>query len=120
MLVKFAIWFACLDLSFLLESVGGPKQEKAFLSIYLVIIGLFIALLNLVFIFVGDGLGERIGIPLIATVIYGAEIAIILFATWGTTKLFNVDYYVAFQIMTFGKCLCFTNKEVFFTLILKI
>lgn len=120
MLVKFEIWFACFGLSFLIESAGGPKQEKAFLSIYLVVIGLFIALLSLVFIFVEDGLGERIRNLLIVTAVYGAEIAIILIATWGTTKLFNVDYYVAFQIMTFGNCLCFTNEEVFFTLILKI
>lgn len=111
MLKKFALWFICFGLSFLVENIGWAKQGKAFLFIDLGVIGLIVALLSLIFIFVGDGLGERIGIPLIATVIYGAEIAIILFATWGATKLFNVDYYVAFQIMTFGQCLCSSNKK---------
>ena len=38
-------------------------------------------------------------------------IAITLFATWGASKLFNVDFYVAFQIMSFGQCLCPSNKK---------
>jgi len=39
------------------------------------------------------------------------RLAITLFATWGATKLFNVDFYVAYQIMTFGHCLCTSNKK---------
>lgn len=111
MLKKFTLWFIYFGLSFLVESIGWAEQGKAFLFIYLGAIGLIIALLILGYIFTGNGLGERIGIPIIAVVLYGAVIAIILFATWGATKLFNVDYYVAFQIMTFGQCLCFSNGE---------
>lgn len=110
MLKKFALWFIYFGLSFLVESIGWAEQGKAFLFIDLGVLGLLIAFLSLVMIFLGDDLGERIGIPLIATVVYGVKIAIILFATWGATKLFNVDYYVAFQIMTFGQCLCTSNK----------
>ncbi len=111
MLKKFALWFICFGLSFLVESIGWAEQGKAFLFIDLGATGLIIALLILVCLFAGDGLGERIGIPVIAAVVYGAVIAIILFTTWGATKLFNVDYYVAFQIMTFGQCLCSSNKK---------
>lgn len=111
MLKNFALWFICFGLSFLFESFGWAEQGKAFLFINLGAIGLIIALLILVYLFTGDGLGEQIGIPVIAAVIYGAVITVILFATWGATKLFNVDYYVAFQIMTFGQCLCSSKDD---------
>ncbi len=111
MLKNFALWFIYFGLSFLVESFGWAEQGKAFMFIDLGATGLIIALCILVFIFAGDDLGEQIGIPVIAVVIYGVIIAIILFATWGATKLFNVDYYVAFQIMTFGQCLCSSNKK---------
>lgn len=111
MLKKFALWFIYFGLSFLVESIGWAEQGKAFLFINFGVSGLITALLILVCLFAGDGLGERIVIPVIAAVAYGATIAILLFATWGATKLFNVDYYVAFQIMRFGQCLCSSNKK---------
>ncbi len=111
MLKKFALWFICFGLSFLVESIGWAEQGKAFLLIDLGATGVIIALFILICLFAGDSLGERIGFSVLAAVVYGAVIAIILFATWGATKLFNVDYYVAFQIMTFGQCLCFSNKK---------
>ena len=111
MLKKFLMWFIAFGLSFLVESLGWAEQGKAFLFIYFASDVLIIALLILVCLFAGDGLGERIGFPVIVAVVYGAIIAIILFATWGATKLFNVDYYVAFQIMTFGLCLCPKNEK---------
>ncbi len=111
MLKKVALWFIYFGLSFLVESIGLAEQGKAFLFINFGVPGLIIALLILVCPFVGDGLEERIVIPVIAAVTYGAKIAITLFVTWVATKLFNVDYYVAFQIMAFGQCLCSSNKK---------
>ena len=103
---KVALWLGCLGLSFLVESIGWAEQGKAFLFINLVAVSLSIAILTLIQIFEGDGLLERIGVSVKSAVAYGAVITIILFATWGATKLFNVDFYVAFQIMAFGQCLC--------------
>ncbi len=40
------------------------------------------------------------------------SLAIILFATWGATKLFGIDFFVAYQIMTFGQCLCTDSKKI--------
>lgn len=109
MLKKFALWFIYFGLSFLVEIIGWAEQGKAFLFISFGVP--IIALLILVCLFVGDGLEERIVILVIAAVAYGAKIAITLFVTWVATKLFNVDYYVAFQIMAFGQCLCSSNKK---------
>ncbi len=111
MLRKFALWFICFGLSFLAESLGLAKQGKAFLVIYLGVAGLIIALWILICLSAGDDLGEWIGFTVIAAIVYGIVIAISLFATWGATKLFSVDYYVAFQIMTFGQCLCSSNRK---------
>ena len=106
MLKKFALWFICFGLSFLVESWGWAEQGKAFIYIDLGAVGLILAVVILICLFAGDGAVERLGIPLVVTICYVAIVAVILFATWGATKLFNVDYYVAYQIMTFGQCLC--------------
>ena len=111
MLKKFALWFICFGLSFLVESIGWTEQGKAFLFIDLGANGLIIAFLIIACLFAFDSFGERIGLSVIAAVLCGVEIVVILFATWVATKLFNVDYYVAFQIMTFGQCLCSSDKK---------
>lgn len=111
MLKKFALWFICFGLSFLIESIGWTEQGKAFLFIDLGATGLIIAFLIIACLFAFDSIGEQIGLSVIAAVLLGAEIVVILFATWVATKLFNVDYYVAFQIMTFGQCLCSSDKK---------
>lgn len=43
--------------------------------------------------------------------IFAASTAVGLFATWGATKLFNVDFFVAYQIMSFGQVLCAPLKN---------
>lgn len=111
MLLNFALWFICFGLSFLAESLGLATQGTAFLFIKLGLTAIVIAFLILIFLFGGDGLGERIGIPVALAGLLAIGIAIVLFATWGATKLFHVDYYVAFQIMTFGQCLCSSSSK---------
>lgn len=74
--------------------------------IYLGVSGIIIAIIILVCLFAGSDAVERLGIPFLAAIIYAVFLGIILFATWGATQLFNVDYFVTFQIMTFGQCLC--------------
>ena len=111
MLKKFAVWFIYFGLSFLFESWGWAEQGKAFLIIYLVATGLVMAGVILIWIFDGDELGERVGMSLVSALLYTGRMFIILFATWCAAQLFAVDYYVAFQIMSFGQCLCSSSKK---------
>lgn len=111
MLVKFALWFICFGLSFLAESLGLAAQGTAFLFIDLGFTAILIAFLSLFFFFGGDGLGERIGIPATLVGSFAIGLGIVLAATWVATKLFPVDYCVAFQIMTFGQCLCSSSSK---------
>ena len=55
MLKKFALWFICFGLSFLVESFGWAEQGRAFLYIECGTIGVIIALLVLVCLFGGNG-----------------------------------------------------------------
>ena len=106
MLRKFALFFITFGLSFLVQSFGWTDQGTAFLWIDIGVTTLLIALIILICLLAGDGVGEKLGLSIIVAVIYAVELGICLFATWGATKLFNVDFAVAFQIMSFGQCLC--------------
>ena len=108
MLKKFAAWFILFGLSFLVSDVfGWAEQGKAFFYIHLgtgvvLILGLIAVLL------IGETIGEFIevkGVSLLIALTTIGVIALTLFATWGATKLFGVDFFVAYQIMTFGQCL---------------
>jgi len=98
MLKKFALWFICFGLSFLVESFGWTEQGRAFLYIECGTIGVIIALLVLVCLFGGSGALERFGLPMSLLIIYAVSVGIALFATWGATKLFDVDFFVAYQM----------------------
>ena len=111
MLKKFALWFICFGLSFLVESFGWTEQGRAFLYIECGTIGVIIVLLVVVCLFGGSGALERLGFPMALLIIYAVSVGIALFATWGATKLFDVDFFVAYQIMSFGQCLCGSSKK---------
>lgn len=115
MLKKFALWFICFGLSFLVADVfGWTDQGRAFLYIYLgaevaIIVILIIALLVL-----GIAVREKLlalGGSIVTIILLIIALAITLFATWGATKLFGVDFFVTFQIMTFGECLAGSSKS---------
>jgi len=115
MLKKFATWFIVFGLSFLVSDVfGWTEQGKAFLYIHL---GVGVVLiLGLVVVLVIAGLATRNAakanrISFLVVLVTAGALAITLFATWGTTKLFGIDFYVAYQIMTFGQCLCTDIKK---------
>lgn len=114
MLKKFALWFICFGLSFLVQSWGWTEQGKAFLYINLGVSVLSVVALIAILIIAALANGfaaEAGGVSFLAVLITAGAIAITLFATWGATKLFDVDFYVAYQIMTFGQCLCTSNKK---------
>lgn len=106
MLRKFAWWFIVFGLSFLVEKLGWADQGTAFIWLKLIEMALLIVFIILVCLFAGDSLGEKLGFSFVIAIIYAISLGIVLFATWGATQLFDVDFAVAFQIMTFGQCLC--------------
>lgn len=114
MLKKFIIWFICFGLSFLVSNVfGWTEQGRAFIYIYLG--GSIISILGSIVFLVIAGFANRCaaevsGSSFLIILIIAVEVAIVLFATWGATKLFDIDFFVAYQIMTFGQCLC-TDSE---------
>lgn len=115
MLKKFALWFICFVLSFLVSDVfGWTEQGKAFLYINLGTRILMILAFIVIFIITGIDSGsvaEANGISFLLVLVTVVSLAIILFATWGATKLFGIDFFVAYQIMTFGQCLCTDSKK---------
>ena len=72
---------------------------------------LLVILLVLICLFGGSGALEKLGIPFILVILYAIGTGIALFATWGATKLFDVDFFVTYQIMSFGQCLCTSSKK---------
>ena len=114
MLKKFVVWFVCFGLSFLFESFGWAEQGKAFFFID-VGVEFFLILVLLAIIKTGGSMygynNEAIVASLLIVFITIGVLAVIMVATWVATKLFDVDFYVAYQIMTFGQCLCTNNKK---------
>lgn len=114
MLKKFALWFICFGLSFLVQSWGWAEQGKAFLYIHLGIDILIVLVVLAIVVIAGlveDCAAEANGLSFILVLATAGILAIVLFATWGATKLFNVDFYTAYMIMTFGQCLCSNKKK---------
>ena len=115
MLKKFATWFIVFGLSFLVSEVfEWTEQGKAFLYINLGIQVVIIIGLIIVLIVAGHKARESAvtnTVSALMVLLTAGILAIILFATWGATKLFDVDFFVAYQIMTFGQCLCPENKK---------
>lgn len=110
MLEKFAAWFICFGVSFLAQSCWGTEQGKAFLYIHIGV-SVFFVFLPIVLMLI-SGKGRNLSVPSsIMVLVTAAVIAVSLIVTWGASKLFNVDFYVAYQIMTFGQCMCSNQKE---------
>ena len=107
MLKRFALWFICFGLSFLVSDVfGWTDREKAFFYIYTGA-GILWAL-GLTAICIIVNLAEVILIPISTA---AGTLAIELFATLVVTKLVGVDFFVAYQIIIFGQCLCTDSKK---------
>lgn len=93
---------------------GCTEQGKVFFGIHL---GTdIIIILAIISTFIKAGLvsgcaAEMSGISFLTILITAGALASVLFATWGATKLFDIDFFVAYQIMTFGQCLCTDTKK---------
>ena len=116
MLRKFAFWFICFGLSYFVANVMGLcEQGEAFLYVYLgasVMVGIILIIALLIF----GGLEKELplagGLSLLVIAVYAVIIVITLFATWGATQIFGVDFFVTFEIMTFGQCLSSSDTSI--------
>ena len=106
MLKKIGFWLVVFGLSFLVRNFGWTEQGKAFLYIYLGAAALIAVILLIIY---HSALGWAASIFLILVTIL--SMALSLVASWGATKLFDVDFYVAYQIMTFGQCLVYSSNK---------
>lgn len=112
MLKKFAFWFTCFGLSFLIQSLGWTEQGKAFLYINIGGIALIVLVYIVILMITGLTNGYAIeagGFSFLSIFFAAIIVSIKLLTTLGATKIFDVDFYVAFQIMSFGQCLCNSN-----------
>ncbi len=115
MLKKFALWFICFGLSFLVSDVlGWTEQGMAFIYIHLggsiiIILG-FIVFLVIAGV-ITDSTAEESRLSFLMFLTIFGTLAVILFATWGATKIFGIDFFAVYQIMTFGQCLCTDSKK---------
>lgn len=108
MIKKFITWFIVFGLSFLIEWFGWTSQGNAFMWLHLGFWGVIVAILAIISLFGGT---KAIAISGILVFFTALSLGIILFATWGATQLFGVEFTVAYQIMTFGECLSVNSKD---------
>lgn len=124
MLEKFIAWFIAYGLSCILSNILKELgQEQIFFYIYA---GVPIILLIFEMRFATkeiDSILKEIGenesgdtvngkITLILAIGFAFDFIVVLIATWGVTAIFKLNFLVAYQIVTFGKCLCGNQAEL--------
>lgn len=101
---RFVFWTICEVLSFLVASQGEIEQGRAFADI--IIIASFILVLIDYAVakicFDVSVCGLEIAVAFIETSI---KIGVTFLAAYMVTKIWNVNYFVVFQILELGKCL---------------
>ena len=111
MLQKFSWWFVVFGASMLVQLMGLTDQGTTFVCIHL---SCTVLVWILGFWYVGyfkDALRFGKEIQTYVTIEAVLEVGFRIIATWGVTKLFDVNFAVAYQIMTFGQCLCVSHQN---------
>lgn len=108
---NFIIWFSCFGLSFLLNALFDVNQGKAFIFFHLEIDFIFLIIFILMAIFGAIKRDSYFYDSLEAVLSIALPLIVIFFSTWMASKLFNIDFYLAYQLMTFGRCLSNNRKK---------
>lgn len=112
MLKNFIKWFLIFGASFLFQILFGIEQGKAFFRIDMILYAFIFIIVILFVIINGNNAEEKIGIGVITLILMFVVLLLVIGTSYVATKIWNVDFYVVYQIMTFGRCLCSTtNKE---------
>lgn len=106
-ILQFVVWFTGFGLShFVANQLGWAEQGVAFLYLFIgasLLFNIICFFLVLEFLDWSDVFRFWIGLAI--------DIGFVLLATWGASRIFDVNFYVAYQIMTFGQCLCVTQRS---------
>jgi len=100
---SYSYWFICFGLSLLIKSLGFLEQGEAFFFLYFAIT--IIMVIHNIRLTIDKT--SLLGI-LIA---FGMVLGFSMLESWIASKLFNIDIYIIFQIITFGKCSSTKNKK---------
>lgn len=112
-LKNLVFWLVFYVVSLVVDRLGWAEQGETFFWLYFGF-SVFIALAGICLLAIAarniednDERNEENGkITVINIVNTLIEIVILLCTIWLATLLFKLDFYVAFQIITFGQCLC--------------
>lgn len=111
MIGKFVWWFIAFALSFLAQSVGwAASQGVAFFYIYLFPKLFILAIFLFLCLFATDSFLSNISISFVFVIRCAIALALTLFLPWIISLLFNVDFYLAYQIVSFISC-AFNNRN---------
>ena len=105
MLKQLITWLVCFGLSFVVQGLGWAEQGKAFMWMHM---GAGVLLAVIVAILFAMTLRESFTI-LVGSVLMTALMGVIVLLfpiglAWVGSKLFAVDFYVVYQIMSLGAC----------------
>ena len=112
-LKKLVRWFAVFGLSYFLAGISKLEQGTAFFYIYISCYLLMILAFGIAILIFGGPIAYLKKTVISFFIIFAsvAIIAIELLAAWLATMLFNIDFYVVFQLLKFGQCLCLESKK---------
>ena len=104
MFKRFLGWFAFFGISYLIQAFGWTDQGTAFVWLHFGGRALFFISMTLF----GGWMISKATHPVVAipaVMVNIVEVGVPLLATWAATAIFNVNFGVAYQLMTFGQCL---------------
>lgn len=104
MIAKFVWWFIVFALSFLAQNAGMAAQGTAFFYIHFGVQVIILAIFALLFFIAGDDFATKIEASSVVIIFSAIALALVLFLPWVISKLFNVDFFLAYQIVSFISC----------------
>ncbi|MBR4111004.1 MAG: hypothetical protein IKK43_04895 [Clostridia bacterium] len=110
MIKRFLGWFVAFGISYLIQALGWADQGTAFVWLHFGFRALFVVFM----ILFGGWIISQVTHPVIAfpaVLIMLGEAAVPLLATWAATAIFNIEFGIAYQIMTFGQCLIANDSD---------
>ena len=111
MLREFFWWFVFWGASILVQLMGVTDQGTAFVCIHLSCT-ILVWIVGVVYVgYFKEALRFGKEIQTYVTIEAVLEVVARIIATWGVTQLFDVNFAVAYQIITFGQCLCISHQS---------
>ena len=101
MLKELIIWILSFIVSMVFSNFTGAEQGRLFIFIY---IGseVFLMVVGCVILV---ALNAKKSIPVKEMIAYFVELAVTMAATWELSKIFSVNFYVAYQLISIGQIL---------------